>query len=68
MTNKSQDLLNKDNSILPKIKKFQDNMKKIQKNNTDDEIPKLTISSQDLKQVNIEDKVGKKHGVKLNQM
>ena len=33
-------------------------MKTIQKNNTDDEIPKLTISSQDPKQVNIEDKVG----------
>ena len=33
-------------------------MKRIQRNNTDDEIPKLTISSQDLKQVNIEDKVG----------
>ena len=32
-------------------------MKRIQKNNTDDEIPKLTISSQDPKQVKIEDKV-----------
>ena len=31
---RSQDLLNKDNAILPKIKKFQDNMKEIQKNNT----------------------------------
>ena len=49
VTNKSQYLLNKDNSILPKIKKFQDNMKKIQKNNTDDKIPELTISSQDPK-------------------
>ena len=29
VTNKIQDLLNKDNSILPKIKIFQDNMKKI---------------------------------------
>ena len=33
-------------------------MKKLLKNNTDDEIPKLTISSQDPKQVNIEEKVG----------
>ena len=49
VTTRSQGLLNKDNSILPKIKKFQDNMKKIQKNNTDDKIPELTISSQDPK-------------------
>ena len=63
VTTRSQGLLNKDNSIIPKIKKFQDNMKKIQKNNTDDKIPELTISSQDPKQVNmhvnpIEYKVG----------
>ena len=60
-------MLNKDNSIIPKIKKFQDNMKRIQKN-TDDKIPELTISSQDPKQVNmpnrpIEDKA---HNVKEN--
>ena len=30
VTTRSQGLLNKDNSIIPKIKKFQDNMKKIQ--------------------------------------
>ena len=53
VTTRSQGLLNKDNSIIPKIKKFQDNMKKIQKNNTDDKIPELTISSQDPKQVNM---------------
>ena len=53
MKTRSQGLLNKDNSIIPKIKKFQDNMKKIQKNNTDDKIPELTISSQDPKQVNM---------------
>ena len=43
MTTRSEGLLNKYNSIIPKIKKFQDNMKKIQKNNTDDKIPELTI-------------------------
>ena len=48
-TTRSQGLVSKDNSILPKIKKFQDNMNKIHKNNTYDEIPRLTISSQDLK-------------------
>ena len=53
MTTGSQDLLNKDNSIIPKIKKFQDNMKKIQENNTNDKIHELTISGQDPKQVNV---------------
>ena len=48
VTTRSKDLLNKDISLIPKIKKFQDNMKKIQKNSTNEEIPKLTISSQDL--------------------
>ena len=46
-------MLNKDNSIIPKIKKFQDNMKKIQKNNTIEKIPKFTSTSQDSKQVNM---------------
>ena len=53
VTARSQGLLSKYNSILPKINKFQDNMKKIQKNNKDDKISKLTISSQDPKQVNM---------------
>ena len=56
MTTRSQGLLNKDNSTLPKIKKFQENMNKIQKNNTDDKIPEFTITSQDPKQVNMTDK------------
>ena len=47
VTTRSQCLLNKYNSILPKIKRFQENMKKIQKNNIDDKIPELTITSQD---------------------
>ena len=63
MITRSQGLLNKDNSILLKIKRLQENVKKIQKNNTDDKKPKFTITSQDPKQVNmptkpIEDKVG----------
>ena len=63
VTTKSQYLVNKDNSILPKIRKLQENVKKPQKNNIDDKIPEPTISSQDSKQVNIpakpiEDKVG----------
>ena len=61
MTTRSQGLLNKDNSILPKIKKLQENVKKIQKKNTSDKIPYFTITSQYPKQVNnpvkpIEDK------------
>ena len=63
VTTRSQDLVNKDNSILPKIKKLQENVKKLRKNNTNDKIPEPTISSQDPKQVNmptkpIEDKAG----------
>ena len=62
VTARSQGFLSKDNSILRKIKKFQEKMKKIQKNNTDDKIHEFTITSQDPKQVNmpinpIEDKV-----------
>ena len=61
MTTRSPNLVNKDNSILSKIKKLQENVKKQPKNNIDDDIPKIT--SQDPKQVNmpanpIEDKVG----------
>ena len=51
MSARSLDLVNKDNSILSKIKKLQENVKKQPKNNIDDEIPKIT--SQDLKQVNM---------------
>ena len=53
VTTRSQSLLNKYNSILPKIKKFQENIKKIQKNNTYDKILEFTITSQDPKQVNM---------------
>ena len=53
VTTRSQDLVNKENSILPKIKKLEENVKKPQKNNIDDKIPEPTISSQDSKQVNM---------------
>ena len=53
MTTRSQGLLNKDNSILPKIKRLQENVKKIKKNNTDDKKHEFTITIQDLKQVNM---------------
>ena len=46
--------MNKDNSILSKIKKLQENVKKQPKNNIDDEIPKIT--GQDPKQVNMSDR------------
>ena len=36
VTTRIQCFLNKDNSILPKIKRLQENVKKIQKNNTND--------------------------------
>ena len=63
MTSRSLDLMNKDNSVLSKIKKFQENVNKQLKNNIDGEVPKITITSQDPKQINMpakhfEDKVG----------
>ena len=63
VTTRIRDLVNKDNSIFPKIKKLQENVNKLQKNNTYDKILELTISNQDPKHVNmpakpIEDKVG----------
>ena len=53
MTTRSQGLLNKDNSILPKIKRLQENAKKIQKSTTTDKIPKFTITSQNPKKINM---------------
>ena len=62
VTTRSQGLVKEDNSILPKIKKLQENMKKVQKNTTTNKIPEFTITSQDPKRINmpnkpIEDKV-----------
>ena len=63
MTTKGPDLVNKDNSMLSKIKKLQENVKKQPKNNVDGEVPKVTITSQGPKQINMpvkpmEDQVG----------
>ena len=62
VTTRSQVLVKEDKSILPKIKKLQENMKKVQKNTTTDKIPEFIITSQDPKRFNmpvkpIEDKV-----------
>ena len=65
---RSQGLLNKDNSILPKIKRLQENVKKIQKNNTDDKMPEFTITGQDPKQVNMLDKPNVKENLKAPEM
>ena len=53
VTTRIQGLLNKDNSILLKIKKLQENVKKIHKNNTTDKIPEFTIMSQNPKKINM---------------
>ena len=63
MKTKGLYLVNKENSMLSKIKKLQENVRKQPKNNVDGEVPKITIISQDLKQINkpiklMEDQVG----------
>ena len=45
-------LVNKDNSIISKIKKLQENVKKQPKNNVEDKVPEITIISQDTEQIN----------------
>ena len=45
MTTKDLNLVNKDNSMLSKIKKLQENVRKQPKNNVDGEVPKITIIS-----------------------
>ena len=52
VTTRSQNLLKEDISILPKIKKLQENMKKIKNNTSTIKIPKFFISSQDPKKIN----------------
>ena len=52
MTTKDLNLVNKDNSIISKIKKLQENVRKQPKNNVEDKVPEITIISQDLEQIN----------------
>ena len=52
VTTRSQSLLKEDNSILPKIKKLQENMKKINNNTLIVKIPEFVSSSQDPKKIN----------------
>ena len=53
MTKRSQGLIKEDRSILPKIKRLQENVKKIQKSTTADKILESTITSQNPKQINM---------------
>ena len=53
VTTRSQRLLKEDNSILPKIKRLQENVKKIQKSTIADKIPEFTIISQNPKKINM---------------
>ena len=58
-------MVNKDNSMISKIKKLQENVRKQPKNNVDGKVPEITIISQNLKQINkpvkpMEDQVGVK--------
>ena len=62
VTTRNHALVKEDKSILLKIKKLQEIMKKVQKNTTTNKIPKFTITSQHPKRINmpvkpIEDKV-----------
>ena len=53
VTTRSQGPLKEDNTIMPKIKKLQENMKKIKNNTQTVNIPKLFITSQNPKIVNM---------------
>ena len=52
MTTKGLNLVNKDNSMISKIKKLQENVRKQPKNNVDDKVLEITIINQDPKQIN----------------
>ena len=47
VTTRSQGLIKEDRSVLLKIKRLQENVKKIQKSTTTNKIPEFTITSQD---------------------
>ena len=49
---RSQSLIKKD-SLLPKIKRLQKSVKKLQKNTTVNKIPEFTITSKNPKQINM---------------
>ena len=53
VTTRSQSSLKEDNMILPKIKKLQENMKKIKNNSQTVSIPEFVITSQNPKTINI---------------
>ena len=53
VTTRSQGLIKEDRSVLPKIKRLQENVKKIQKSTTADKIPESTITTQSPKQINM---------------
>ena len=52
MTTKNMSLVNKDNSIISKIKKLQENVRRQLKDNIEDKVPKVTIVSQETEQIN----------------
>ena len=52
MTTKDMNLVNKDNAIISKIKKLQENVKKRSNNNVEEEVPEIACISQDTKPIN----------------
>ena len=68
VTTRSQGLIKENSLMLPKIKRLQKNVKKFQKNTSANKIPEFTITSKNLKQINmptnpIEEKM---NNVKMN--
>ena len=53
VTTRSQGLIKENSLMLPKIKRLQENMKKVQNNTTADKIPEFTITSQDPKKISM---------------
>ena len=53
VTTRSQNPLKEDNLIIPKIKKLQENMRKIKNNTPTINIPEFVISSQSPKKINM---------------
>ena len=55
-TSKDMKLVNKDDAIISKIKKLQENVRKQRKNNVEDKVPKITVVIQDTEKINNPDK------------